>query len=124
MTEEDARVIKAARFRQAQGNATALDRWRLQVAEQRTAEWQARPVERGFTEAESREWNEWVQQHRDREWEERVWPNIDDVIKATADVFDELRAENEKLRLELAELRGEIRGMRGAPHSASRLISK
>jgi hypothetical protein len=31
MNEEDARLIEAARLRQAQGQATQLDRWRIRV---------------------------------------------------------------------------------------------
>jgi hypothetical protein len=117
LNDEERRLIEGARLRQAQGQATALDRWRIQVAEQRAPERQSLPVERGFTEAEGREWNEWLQQYRDRVFEDRIKPAINGAVDAIGKELDELYAENEKLRLELAELRGEIRGMRVASHS-------
>jgi hypothetical protein len=61
---------------------------------------------------ESDQWNAWIEGHLVREWNEHIHPEIDGVVEATADALAELRAENQKLRLELAELRGERRGMR------------
>jgi hypothetical protein len=111
MDDEERRLIEGARLREAQGRATRLDRWRLQAAERQSV-----PVERGFTEAESAEWNEWLQQHRDREFEDRIKPAIDAVVEAAGEELAELHTKVRELALTVAELKGEIRGMRSAPH--------
>jgi hypothetical protein len=92
--------------------ADSLSEWRAKAAE-RDAARDVRPVERGFTPQQNEELNSWALQHRDQEFEHRIKPEIDGVIEATAEVFDELRAKIRELELQLSELRGELKGMRG-----------
>lgn len=119
MTDDD--EIAGARLRVAQGRATKVDRWQISAAD-RAAQRDAGEAERSMSAAEQKQWTAWVESHLVREWNERVLPEIDGIADATAEALDELRAENRKLQLELAELRGEIRGLREsrqAPQNSS-----
>jgi hypothetical protein len=108
MAHDDDEVIEQARLRQAHGNETELDRWRLRTAARREEQAMTRNTDTDVGAA----WANWVH--------DRIHEVVKDVADALGGLAEEagagtgrLEKRLRELELTVARLEGELRGQRG-----------
>jgi hypothetical protein len=107
VTEDD--EIEASLRRIANGHGNELDRWRARNAERRKETKMTRNLDTGSDDA----WNDWFDQRFDATMKDLWVQDIGETIaEARNDARIEFKALLHKLELEIAELRGELKGLR------------
>ena len=116
-------VTEQARSRIANGHGDALDEWRVKHAEQvvtKDARLDLSTVYKTNAHAQvaaqyetpsDANWNEWFARSFDARMKAEWVDAIGDMV---AEVSSELREEIRRLQIEVAELRGELKALRGA----------
>ena len=104
------KLIEQARLRQIHGHTKELDEWPLRAAGRR--EEKTMHQNDGSNAAE---WADWTQDQIQRYFEETIVPGWGEALgQMRAEAREEFTSRIHKLEVELAEMRGELKGLREA----------
>jgi hypothetical protein len=103
------------------GRGDALDDWRMRAfRRQHPREQEQREPELPMDAATQKAWDDFVIGHIVKNWNDVMYHIVQEgMANMAAEVIEKMRAELtdeiQKLKIEIAELKGELRGLRGAP---------
>lgn len=109
MKTDDDKLIEQARLRQMHGHANELDEWRLRHAERSEARMHM------SNEIDTNAWATWTQDQVQRYFEEAIVPEWSGALgQMRSEIQQDLTARIHALEVQIAEMRGELKGLREA----------